>query len=37
MSAKKPETRHRRLAQLIDDSTKGRRLGMLSRPEKKAP
>lgn len=37
VSAKKPETKHRRLAQLIDDSAKGRRLGMLSRPEKKAP
>jgi uncharacterized protein YdeI (YjbR/CyaY-like superfamily) len=37
MSAKKPETKHRRLTQLIDDSAKGRRLGMLSRPEKKAP
>jgi uncharacterized protein YdeI (YjbR/CyaY-like superfamily) len=37
MSAKRPETRHRRLQQLIDDSAKGNRLGMLSRPEKKAP
>jgi len=37
MSAKKPETKHRRLAQLIHDSAKGRRLGMLSQPEKKAP
>jgi uncharacterized protein YdeI (YjbR/CyaY-like superfamily) len=37
VSAKKPETRQRRLQQLIDDSAKGRRLGMLSRPEKKAP
>lgn len=35
MSAKNPETRHRRLAQLIDDSEKCRRLGMLSRPETK--
>lgn len=32
MSAKKEETRRRRLAQLIDDSAKGRRIGMLSRP-----
>jgi uncharacterized protein YdeI (YjbR/CyaY-like superfamily) len=37
MSAKKPETKHRRLAQLIDDSAKGRRLGMLARPEKTTP
>lgn len=37
VSAKKPETKHRRLRQLIEDSAKGRRLGMLSRPEKKAP
>ncbi len=37
MSAKKPETRQRRLAQLIDDSANGRRLGMLSRQETKAP
>ncbi len=37
MSAKKPETKHRRLAQLIEDSAKGRRLGMLSRPERKKP
>jgi uncharacterized protein YdeI (YjbR/CyaY-like superfamily) len=32
MSAKRPETRQRRLRQLIDDSAKGRRIGMLSRP-----
>jgi uncharacterized protein YdeI (YjbR/CyaY-like superfamily) len=37
MSAKQPETKHRRLAQLIDDSAKGLRLGMLSRPEGKKP
>ncbi len=32
MSAKKPETRQRRLAQLVDDSDKGRRLALLARP-----
>ncbi|HEY3349153.1 MAG TPA: YdeI/OmpD-associated family protein [Thermoanaerobaculia bacterium] len=37
MSAKKPETKHRRLAQLIEDSAKGRRLGMLSRQAGKKP
>ncbi len=36
-SAKKPETRARRLAQLIADSDAGRRIGILARPEKKAP
>jgi uncharacterized protein YdeI (YjbR/CyaY-like superfamily) len=35
MSAKKPETRQRRLGQLIDDSASGRRLGLLSRPQRK--
>jgi uncharacterized protein YdeI (YjbR/CyaY-like superfamily) len=35
MSAKKPETRQRRLARLIEDSAKGRRVGILARPEKK--
>jgi uncharacterized protein YdeI (YjbR/CyaY-like superfamily) len=35
VSAKKAETRERRLAQLIADSANGRRVGLLSRPEKK--
>jgi uncharacterized protein YdeI (YjbR/CyaY-like superfamily) len=34
MSAKKEETRLRRLATLIDDSAHGRRLAMLARPSK---
>lgn len=34
VSAKKPETRQRRLAQLVADSANGRRLGLLTRPEK---
>ncbi len=32
VSAKRPETRERRLAQLVDDSAHGRRLAQLSRP-----
>jgi hypothetical protein len=32
VSAKKPETRERRLAQLIEDSAAGRRLKQYSRP-----
>ena len=35
MSAKKEETRLRRLAQLIEDSSAGRRIGPLARPDKK--
>jgi uncharacterized protein YdeI (YjbR/CyaY-like superfamily) len=35
MSAKKEETRARRLARLIEDSENGRRIGILARPEKK--
>ena len=34
MSAKKEETQLKRLARLIDDSAKGRRVGMLERPAK---
>ena len=37
VSAKKPETRVRRLAVLIDDSAAGVRIALLRRPEKKAP
>jgi uncharacterized protein YdeI (YjbR/CyaY-like superfamily) len=33
MSAKRDETRRRRLATLIEDSRQGRRLGLLARPE----
>ena len=33
-SAKRPETRERRLARLIADSAAGRRIGMLARPAK---
>ena len=33
MTAKRDETRHKRLATLIDDSAHGRRIGPLSRPE----
>jgi uncharacterized protein YdeI (YjbR/CyaY-like superfamily) len=36
MSAKKEETRLRRLATLIDNSSRGRRIGPLARPEKGA-
>ena len=36
MSAKKPETRQRRLARLIADSDAGRRVGILAKPEKKS-
>ena len=32
MSAKKPDTRARRLAQLVDDSGHGRRIALLTRP-----
>ena len=32
VSAKRAETRERRLAQLVDDSAHGRRLAQLSRP-----
>jgi uncharacterized protein YdeI (YjbR/CyaY-like superfamily) len=35
MSAKKPETRERRLATLIEDSANGERVGPLRRPEPK--
>ena len=35
MSAKKEETRVRRLEQLIKDSAAGRRIGLLARPERK--
>jgi uncharacterized protein YdeI (YjbR/CyaY-like superfamily) len=35
MSAKKEETRLRRLARLIDDSSHGRRIGLLARPDAK--
>jgi uncharacterized protein YdeI (YjbR/CyaY-like superfamily) len=34
VSAKKPETRSRRLGRLIDDSRNGRRLGVMSGPNK---
>jgi len=34
MSAKKEETRLKRLATLIDDSAQGRRVGLMARPEK---
>ena len=34
VSAKRPETRVRRLATLIDDSAHGRRISLLARPEK---
>jgi uncharacterized protein YdeI (YjbR/CyaY-like superfamily) len=34
MSAKKEETRLKRLAALIDDSARGRRIGLMARPEK---
>jgi uncharacterized protein YdeI (YjbR/CyaY-like superfamily) len=37
MSAKKPETRQRRLARLIADSDAGRRVGILARPARKKP
>jgi uncharacterized protein YdeI (YjbR/CyaY-like superfamily) len=37
MSAKQEETRQRRLATLIDDSEKGRRLDMLTSKAKKSP
>ena len=37
MSAKKPETRTRRLTRLIEDCATGRRVGMLSRPAGKKP
>jgi uncharacterized protein YdeI (YjbR/CyaY-like superfamily) len=37
MSAKKEETRARRLDQLIGDSGNGRRIGLLARPQKKGP
>jgi uncharacterized protein YdeI (YjbR/CyaY-like superfamily) len=36
MSAKKDETRLKRLATLIEDSAQGRRLGLMARPEKPA-
>ena len=36
MSAKKEETQLKRLARLIDDSAKGRRVGMLERPAKRS-
>jgi uncharacterized protein YdeI (YjbR/CyaY-like superfamily) len=35
MSAKKEETQLRRLARLIDDSAKGRRIGLMERPNKR--
>jgi uncharacterized protein YdeI (YjbR/CyaY-like superfamily) len=35
ISAKQEATRERRLAQLIADSAKGERVGVLKRPEKK--
>ena len=34
MSAKKEETRLKRLATLIDDSARGRRIGLMARPDK---
>jgi uncharacterized protein YdeI (YjbR/CyaY-like superfamily) len=37
MSAKKAETRARRLAQLVADSERGRRIGLLTRPARKKP
>jgi hypothetical protein len=37
MSAKQEEMRQRRLAALIDDSEKGRRLDMLTSKAKKSP
>ena len=36
MSAKKEETQLKRLARLIEDSAKGRRVGMLERPAKRS-
>jgi hypothetical protein len=36
MSAKKEETRLRRLAALIDDSARQRRIGPLARPAKRS-
>lgn len=35
VSAKKEETRERRLAQLIEDSASGRTIGPLTRPDRK--
>jgi uncharacterized protein YdeI (YjbR/CyaY-like superfamily) len=35
MSAKRPETRERRLAQLISDSVAGRRIGLLASPPRR--
>jgi hypothetical protein len=35
ISAKKPETRERRLATLIEDSAAGRRIAQMSNPAKK--
>jgi uncharacterized protein YdeI (YjbR/CyaY-like superfamily) len=35
ISAKREETRERRLATLIEDSANGRRIGALARPQKK--
>jgi uncharacterized protein YdeI (YjbR/CyaY-like superfamily) len=37
MSARKDETRLRRLSTLIEDSSKGQRIGLLARPERKSP
>jgi len=37
LSAKREETRQRRLAKLIEDSRHGRRLGLLTRPDKGSP
>ncbi len=36
VSAKREETRERRLATLIEDSAKGRRIGLLAQPDRKA-
>ena len=36
VSAKREETRERRLATLIEDSAKGRRIGLLAQPNRKA-
>ena len=36
MSAKKDETRLRRLNSLMEDSSKGRRIGLLARPERRS-
>jgi uncharacterized protein YdeI (YjbR/CyaY-like superfamily) len=36
VSAKREETRERRLTTLIEDSAKGRRIGLLAQPERKA-